>query len=453
MKPKMKKTPQLNEYIQVVSYSIVTFGELWEMSLRDLLYASMAQATDRAIQNKHIGTQSEIEAVYVANMAAGSFSDQRHLSALASQFFEHHPPAFRLEAACASGGAAMLAATDSLRAKRYKTVLVVGVEKMTDVSPNVATQVLATAADMQNEYGSTFPGLYALFAQAHAEKYGTTREQLSAVAVKNHLYAVDNMYAQYRKKISFEQVEQSALVADPLRLLDCSPITDGAAAVVLQRVSRGEKCAGEADKTATDLVNKTATGLVNKKATVQPNKKAVFITGQGHAQDTLDIASRSDLTQLKATVNAGKQAYTQAGISAQEIEVAEVHDCFTIAEILASEDLGFFEKGAAGPAVVAAAKQLLKGNKSNRENRENMENRANRENRESTEKNESHKPVINLSGGLKACGHPVGATGVKQIAYIAQLLESGKFKTGLTHNVGGSGATAIVHILQTDLNN
>lgn len=410
----MKKASLPNECIQVVSHSIVPFGELWEMSLRDLLYATMAQATERAIQNKHISCESEIEAVYVANMAAGSFSDQRHLSALASQFFEHHPPAFRLEAACASGGAAMLAATDSLRAKRYKTVLVVGVEKMTDVSPSVATQVLATAADMQNESGSTFPGLYALFAQAHAEKYGTTREQFSAVAVKNHLYAVDNEYAQYRRKITFEQVEQSALVADPLRLLDCSPITDGAAAVVLQRVSSDEK------------------------ATAQANKKAVFITGQGHAQDTLDIASRNNLTKLQATVKAGKQAYTQAGISAQEIQVAEVHDCFTIAEILASEDLGFYEKGAAGPAVVAAAKQLLKGNKSNKENREN---------------NELHKPIINLSGGLKACGHPVGATGVKQIAYIAELLESGKFKTGLTHNVGGSGATAIVHILQTDLKN
>jgi acetyl-CoA C-acetyltransferase len=406
---KSKNKSQQSQLVQVVSHSIVAFGELWEASLRDLLYQAMEQATERALETQQIDSESEIEAVYVANMAAGSFSDQRHLSALASQFFEHQPPAFRLEAACASGGAALLAATDSLYAERYKTVLVVGVEKMTDVSPSVATQVLATAADMQNENGSTFPGLYALFAQAHMEKYGTTREQLSAVAVKNHLYAVDNPYAQYRKKITFEQVDKSALVADPLRLLDCSPITDGAAAVVLQRVSNS----------------------VQRRNTMQSSKKAVFITGQGHAQDTLDVASRRNVTQLQATVKAGEQAYSQAGVSPQDIEVAEVHDCFTIAEILAAEDLGFYEKGAAGPAVEAAAKQLLKGE---------MEMKLN-------------APIINFSGGLKACGHPVGATGVKQIAYIAELLESGKFKTGLTHNVGGSGATAIVHILQTDFEN
>ena len=403
---------KINQKIQVVSQSIVPFGELWESSLRDLLYQAMSIATERAIQSKQIRSEAEIEAVYVANMAAGSFSNQRHLSALASQFFEHQPPAFRLEAACASGGAAMVAATDSLHAGRFKTVLVVGVEKMTDVSPSVATQVLATAADMQNEYGSTFPGLYALLAQAHMEKYGTTRDQLSAVAVKNHFYAVDNPYAQYRRKISFEDVSTSALVADPLRLLDCSPITDGAAAVVLQRVS--------------DPVQESP----------QNKKKRVYITGQGHAQDTLDVASRSDVTQLQATVKAGKQAYEQARISPQDIQVAEVHDCFTIAEILAVEDLGFYEKGAAGVAVEAAAKQLLKGKTSQKND---MKQRK---------QEKQFAPIINLSGGLKACGHPVGATGVKQIAYIAELLESGKFTIGLTHNVGGSGATAIVHILQ-----
>jgi acetyl-CoA C-acetyltransferase len=413
--------------IQVIGHSIVPFGELWDWSLQDLLYQAMFSATKMAIKNKQILHQSEIQAVYVANMGAGTFSEQRHLNALASEFFSHLPPAFRLESACASGGLAIVSATDALRAGRYQTVLVVGVEKMTDVSTAVATQVLATASNRQKEYGSTFPGLYALLAQAHMKKYGTTLEQLSAVAVKNHWNALDNPSAQYRRAISFEQVSSSGLVADPLRLLDCSPISDGAAAVVLQM---------------------TADSVFKYK---KNKKKSVFITGQGHAQDTLDVASRKDLTQLQATIKAGHQAFQISELSPQEIEVAEVHDCFTIAEILATEDLGFFKKGSAGPAVLSVAKEISNQIKKNSDSKSNFNSESNSFllNKIKNNRTSSQTPVINLSGGLKACGHPVGATGVKQVAYITQLLESGLFSTGLTHNVGGSGATAVVNILQS----
>lgn len=367
--------------IYVIGTAITPFGERWELGLADLL----RQATAGAVADAELDF-SQIEAIFVANMGAGAFEGQMHLGALVSSWFPQHPPAVRVEGACASGGLAMLMAEQALLAGQYQTVLVVGAEKMTDVSASVATQVLAGAADVQAEYGSTFPGLYALLAHQHAEAYGTTREQLSAVSVKNHRHAFDNPWAQYHKEFSLEQVSQSALVADPLRLLDCSPLTDGAAAVVL--------------------------------STRAGSRPAPVVTGRGHGMDSLTLAERESLTSLGATKRAAAQAFQEAGVTAQDIQVAEVHDCFTIAELFALEDLGFFAPGEAGPATVDG--QTTHGG----------------------------RIVINPSGGLKASGHPVGATGIKQIAYVTNLLREEKFQRALTHNVGGSGATAVVHILE-----
>jgi acetyl-CoA C-acetyltransferase len=354
-------------------------GELWDRSLRDLL----KEAIDGVIKNSGMKPET-IEAVFVSNKAAGSFENQLHLGALASQMISGNPPAMRIEGACASGGMAVVAAEMALMSGQYKTVLVVGVEKMTDVSAEKTTQILSAAADYTTQRGSTFPGLYAMLAQAHMREFGTTRDDLSAVAQKNHLHALDNPNAHFHKEFSLEQINKSVPVADPLRLLDCSPISDGAAALVL---------------TTKNLKNKTK------------------ILGFGQGQDSLDLAGREKLTELKATKTAAKKAYNMAKIKAEQIEVAEVHDCFTIAEIMAIEDLEFFAKGAGGKAT-SAGKTTHNG-----------------------------KIVINPSGGLKASGHPVGATGIKQIAYLAKLIENNKFKLGLAHNVGGSGATAVVHIL------
>ncbi|MBD3250823.1 MAG: thiolase domain-containing protein [Candidatus Pacebacteria bacterium] len=359
-------------------------GELWDKSLVDLL----TEAVEGAVAASQLEPE-EIEAVFVANKAGGGFNQQLHLNALASQIFAHFPPSMRVEGACASGGLAVLAAEQALLAGQYQTVLVVGVEKMTDAGTTQTTEVLAMAADYYQEYGSTFPGLYALLAQTHIEQFGTTRQQLSAVAQKNHSQALDNKKAQYRREFSLEQISNSNLVADPLRLLDCSPISDGAAAVVL---TTG---AGEAS----------------------PKSKRTQIFGFGHGQDSLDLASRGSLTELGATVRAAQAAFRSAGLKPEEIEAAEVHDCFTIAEILAIEDLGFFEKGQGGPATLAGQTGW------------------------------EGQVVVNPSGGLKAFGHPIGATGVKQIAYLDKLITEGKIETGLAHNVGGSGATAVVHIL------
>lgn len=362
-----------NMRINIMGSYITQFGELWDKSLEDLLFEAMAGA----LKDARVKDQA-IDAIFVANKAGGAFNDQRQLNALASSYFQHQPPAMRIEGACASGGLALLAAQQALLAGTYETVLVVGVEKMTDVSASETTAILATAADMSREYGSTFPGLYALLAKAHMQKYKTTRADLSAVAVKNHHNAMSNPMAQFHKEFNLEQIDSSALVADPLRLLDCSPISDGAAAVV----------------------------LTTKKSKDANSNFSIIAAGQG--QDSLDLANRKSLTELAASKRAAAIAFEKAKLTPAQIQAAEVHDCFTIAQILAVEDLGFVKKG----------------------------------------EYKKVKQIINPSGGLKACGHPVGATGVKQVAFMSKYLQENDLQYGLTHNVGGSGATAVVHILE-----
>jgi acetyl-CoA C-acetyltransferase len=243
--------------------------------------------------------------------------------------------------------------------------------------------------------GATFPGLYAMIATDYMHRYPLTREQLGMVAVKNHRNGAKNPIAQFRSEITLETVLSSALVADPLRLFDCSPITDGAAAVILAPLERA------------------------REFTDTPVK--VLATAQ--ASDTIALHDRRDISCLDATVVAGERAFAMAGLPREKIDFMEVHDCFTIAEICAIEDLGFCRKGEAGRLTEEGITAL-----------------------------DGNLPV-NTSGGLKACGHPVGATGIKQVCEIVQQLrgEAGARQVdgeiGLTHNVGGTGATVVVHIL------
>lgn len=402
--------------IRVIGNYITKFGELWDRSLESLFEEAVFGAlnsvsgtkfTSRKIireygssNNESKYSVKEIDAVFVANMASGQFSNQLHLNALVSAMLPHNPPAFRVEAACASGSMALEVAQMALHSGKYKTVLVVGAEKMTDVTSLDSTGILSGASEYQKEYGSTFPALYAILAKAHMLKFGTTSEHLAKVASKNHAHAVYNPNAQFQKKISTSVINKSALIADPLRLFDCSPVSDGAACVI----------------------------LTTKNIKKYSNKPV--IESVGHGQDSLNLADRKSLTQLRATQIAALEAYKLANIKPKDIAFAEVHDCFTIAEILATEDLGFFKPGTGGQAV-EEGKTTIGG-----------------------------EIIINPSGGLKACGHPVGATGVKQVAFLCELLQSRKaceFWLGkkqknkkifaLAHNVGGSGATAIVHIL------
>jgi acetyl-CoA C-acetyltransferase len=271
--------------------------------------------------------------------------------------------------------------------------------KMNDVGGSEATDILAMASDQEWEafFGATFPGIYAMIATRHMHEYGTTKEQLAQVAVKNHANGALNPYAHYQSPISLESVLNATTVAYPLGLLDCSPVSDGAASLVL--------CAAEKAMKYTD--------------------KPVKIIGSGQASDALALHGRRDICTLDATVYAAKMAYKQANLTAKDIDFAEVHDCFTIAEICAIEDLGFVEKGKGGKAIDNKITTL-----------------------------DGSLPV-NTSGGLKAKGHPVGATGVAQIVELTMQLRSdaGKrqvkdAKRGLAHNVGGSGATCVVHIME-----
>lgn len=366
------------------------FGELWAISPRSLA----GEAVTGALKDAGVGIR-RVNAIFVGNMLSGMLGGQEHLGAFFAEELGITVPAFKIEGACASGGLALHNAVSSVLSGQYDTVIALGVEKMTDHKPeDVATALMGAGSEEERVAGAIFPGLYAILARVHMREFGTTREQLASVAVKNHYHASLNPNAQFHSTITIEQVMRSARIADPLRLLDCSPISDGAAAVI----------------------------VTNKKSV-----HAVAVSASTVATDTLGLAQRKSLTCLAATQEAGKKAYAAGGIEPKDVSVAEVHDCFTIAEILAMEDLGLFPKGKAAAAIMAGETQLGK----------------------------SRHLVVNPSGGLKGCGHPVGATGIKQVVEIVEQLRGRagwrqvkKAKIGLAHNVGGSGATAVVHILK-----
>lgn len=375
--------------IKVLGTGLTKFGELWGKSLLDLAH----EASTEAINESRI-TNNEIDAVFVANMLSGKLSGQDQLGAAVASNLSLKGASFRVEGACASGGLAVHLAIQSLLSGTYKNVLVVGAEKMTDApASDVSSALMGAGSEAERKAGLTFPALYALMAHTHMQKYGTTKNHLAAVAVKNHFHASLNEKAQYPYEITIEKALDSSCISTPFTLFDASPVTDGAGAVVLSADASGS---------------------------------GVFITGSSVATDTLDISGRAKLTELIATKQASQQALKQAGIEVKDIKVAEVHDCFTIAEIMAMEDLGFCAKGEGGEFVTHGATKL------------------------------GGKLPVNTSGGLKACGHPVGATGVKQIVEIANQLKGSLGKrqvlganVGLTQNVGGTGATVVVHVLQT----
>ncbi|MEM0201364.1 MAG: thiolase domain-containing protein [Candidatus Micrarchaeaceae archaeon] len=381
--------------VAIIGIGLTKFGERWEYGMREL----MAEAGIKAITDANIGSK-DVEIVYGSTMASGRFVGQEHMAALlADQLGFKNIPAVRIENACASGGSALRQGYMAVASGMHNIVVVGGVEKMTDVTTSEATTALGGAGDQEWELsqGITFPGLYALMAKRHMHDYGTTEEQLASVAVKNHENAVKNEYAQFRKQISIQDVLNSKVVADPLKVFDCSPISDGAAVVVLAPLEIAKKY----------------------------NDTPIKIAASSQASDTLGLSERDSLTELKSTKIAVSNAYKSAGVKPSDINVVEVHDCFTIAEILAMEDLGFYEKGKAAKAIYDGETKL------------------------------NSKLSVNTSGGLKGCGHPVGATGIKQAVEITMQLR-GEAKDrqvngaeiGMTHNVGGSGATAVIHIMK-----
>ncbi len=310
----------------------------------------------------------------------------------------------RCEAACASGSAAAFNAYSAIRSGQLDTALVVGVEKMRQVDTPTALEMIGRAGyylwEFEN-FGMTFPAYYAVHAVQHMAKYGTTEEDLALVAVKNHKYGAMNPLAHLQDEITVEQVLSSNVIAWPLKLYDCCPITDGAAALVLASEEKVKKLGVEAP---------------------------VWIEAIGFSSDTANLSRRENYVGLEASVRASRMAYKLAGMSPKDVDVATVHDCFTIAEIMAYEDLGFCGKG-------EGARMIREG-----------------------ETEVGGRIPVNLDGGLKAKGHPIGATGVSMLAELTkQLREEVKPRrrqapmknyTALAHNTGGTGHYGYVTILR-----
>src|SRR5580692_6596267 len=380
--------------VAVIGAGKTRFGAFPDRDLRSLA----VEAGEKCLKNGNV-SPAQVEAFYLGNFAGPSFVGQNHLAPYISTALGiHEVPATRFEAACASSGSAFFHAVSGVASGLYDLVMVVGVEKMTSQPTPRVTEILASAGDCGGEIraGSTFPSLFAMIARRHMHDFGTRKEHLAAVAVKNHANGALNPDAHMRKPITMEQALAGKPIADPLNLYDCSLISDGAAAVILAPIERAAEFAG----------------------------KPVRILGIAQASDYVALDQKDDITTFPAVRAAAKKAYEGAGITARDVEFAELHDCFTIAEIVAMEDLGLVERGQAGFFSAAGETRRV------------------------------GKLPINASGGLKSKGHPVGATGAAQICDVVQQLrcEAGdrqlkRHSLGLAENLGGSGATCVVSIL------
>lgn len=354
-------------------------------------------AVTRALVSSGLET-SEIEALYLGNFTSGMLEGQEMLAPLVADAVGlENVPTMKTEGACASSGIAFHQARQLIAAGIHDIIIVVGVEKMTSVSTDQFTQALSAAADATTEQraGLTFPGFYGLFTSRYLHEYDANREDISMVAVKNRHNAENNPRARFRDPVTIDEVMESVQIADPLRLYDCCPAADGAAAVVLA---------------ASDLAPSIAQDPIQVLATAHT-------TGRSGAY------RYEDLTTFEATRSAAEQAYTESGVTPADVDVVELHDCFSSAEVGDSEDLGFFSKGNGADAVAAGKTEV------------------------------SGEIPINPSGGLLSKGHPVGATGIGQIYETCLQLDNKHenqitdARIGLTHNLGGSGAVCTVSVL------
>jgi acetyl-CoA C-acetyltransferase len=383
--------------VAVVGIGHSKFGRRTDVSIGELAFESIKQAVDDAGVDR-----KDISNVVVGNMGGWS---QESLPAVVVDEYAGLTGAgtMRVEAACASGSAALKSAYNSVQSGEGDLAMAVGVEKMTEVDTPTAVELIGRAGSYFWEFenfGMTFPAYYALHAVAHMNMFGTTEEDLARVAVKAHHYGSMNPLAQFQREITLEKALGSQVVAWPLKLYDACPLTDGSAAVVL------------------------ASEDVAKKLTDTP----VWIRGIGSSSDSANLSRRGSYVGLEAAVRAAKSAYSIAKVGPEDIDVATAHDCFTIAELMAYEDLGFCRKGE-GAKMIREGQTEIGG-----------------------------RIPVNLDGGLKAKGHPVGATGVSMTVEITKQLrgEAGRHQApirkgvGLVHNIGGTGHYAYVTILARD---
>jgi acetyl-CoA acetyltransferase len=383
---------------QIAGVGMTPFGESSERTSRDLF----AEAARKAFEDAGLAPD-EVEEVFYGNFM-GEFAEQQgHSGPLAADAAGVTAPATRVESACASSGAAVRFGVDRVRSGQVDVALVGGAERMTNISTSEGTAGLAAAADAlwEIKQGVTFPGAYSLMANRYFHEHGGGREDLAHVAVKNHANAVENDLAQFQRAIDVDDVLEAPTVCSPFGLYDCSPMSDGASAALLVSETFAEERGLDPD---------------------------VAVVGTGQNSDRMALGERVSMTRTPAAERAGEMAYEDAGIGPEDVDVAEVHDCFTIAEVLALEALGFYEQGEAIHAATNGETTI-----------------------------DGDLPV-NLSGGLKAKGHPVGATGCAQISEMTKLLRGDHVNSdavadaevGLTHNAGGTVASCVVNVLEVN---
>ena len=381
--------------VAVIGVGVTKFGK------HDRTSAELfAEAAADALADAELPA-SAVQALYYGNVVGGETEKQLHTGPQAASVLGIPTvPTTRFEAACASSHAAFRHAVMEVASGTSDVVLVGGAERVLNVTTEESTEYFAYASDARWEQtlGLTFPGVFALVARAHMTKYGTTEAQMASVAVKNHRHGTLNPKAQFQKEITLEQVLKSAMVADPLKLYDCCPFTDGGAAVVL------------------------VSEEVARKA-----RRPIWVLASAAASDWMLIGDKRDLSRVPATERAAAAAYRQAGLGPTDVDVVELHDCFTIAEIVATEGLGLFEPGTGGTAAEKGWTSL------------------------------GGKIPVNPSGGLKAKGHPIGATGAAQIAEVVTQLRGEAARrqvdgarVGLTHTLGGNTATVLVSLFGRD---
>jgi len=371
------------------------FGRRSDATVQELAF----EAFRLAMQDAGL-TREELDASVIA--AVPEYHKQRSVAGVVQEYLNLTPkPTWLTEVACASGSAAMRTAWMAIQSGLHEVVAVIGCQKMTELSTGEILALMGRVGEVQWEsvFGTTFPGYYAMFATRHMHEFGTTREHLLQVAIKNHHYGAKNPNALFRKEITLEKAMASDPVASPFCVYDCCANADGAACVILATEDRAK----------------------------QISDKVVWLDGVGCATSSMSVLRRPDLVGLPSAQEASRQAYKMAGVEAKDVKVAEVHDCFTIAELMAYEDLGFCKKGEGGP-FVADRRSYIGGD-----------------------------VAVNVDGGLKAKGHPIGATGVSMVYEIISQLrgDCGERQVpdadvGLTHNVGGIGQYTFVNLFRRD---
>jgi acetyl-CoA C-acetyltransferase len=383
----------MSNKVCVLGAGSTKYGKLNEGIIEIALDASIDAINSAGIAPK------DIQAGYISNVFGVSDKQVHMAPVIMSNLGLPGVPGLTIESACGSGSIMFREAYANIAAGFYDCVLGLGVEKITHTGTIQSTTLFSYCSDFFYEggNGASFPGLFASIARSYMTKYKASEEDLASVAVKNHENGILNPKAHVRKKITIDDVMKSPIVASPLKLYDCCPFSDGASAVI----------------------------LCNEDFAKKSGRPFVEVIGSGRGASSAAVQGRDDITTIPSTVAAATQAYKMAGISAKDIDFAEVHDCFTIAEIIDIEDLGFFKKGTGANAV-----------------------------REGSTSRTGEIP-INPSGGLKSKGHPIGATGIGQIVEVfEQLTDKAEQRTvrdaeiALTHNFGATGASAAVHIFR-----